>query len=227
MIRRPTWIVLGVFAVLVLGVFLWQRYGVKEESVEPTPTTALISLVFDLGDQTIASYQILDAQGNSISFGHDPTSNVWVVKDQPAELAYSTQIETVAGNLAFLLVDTALATQPPLDSMGLDHPSYSITLFLDNGEQSSLHVGNVTPTGSGYYARVDDGPAMVIAKTDVDVVINLLKTPPLAATYTPTVTPTMTSTATMTATSTLMPTTTSTSTPEMTSEPEMTSTPTP
>lgn len=223
MIRRSTWIVLGIFAVLGLGVFLWQRYGVKEEPVEPTPTTEVSSLVFSLGDQTIASYQILDTEGNSISFGRDPVSDAWVVTDQPAELADSSQIETVAGSLAFLFVDTALAGQPPLDSMGLDQPSYTIKLFLDNGEQSNLYVGDLIPTGSGYYARVGDEPAMVIAKTDMDAVLNLLKTPPLAATYTPTVT----FTATMTATSTPMPTVTSTNTLEPTSEPDITNTPTP
>lgn len=223
MVRRSTWIVLGVFVALVLSVFLWQRYGKPEEAVEPTPTLKVFSLVFNLGSQTITSFSIEGADGTLITFGRDPASDAWIVVDQPAELADSTQIETVASSLAFMTVNSILSTQPPLDSMGLDKPAYTITLYLDNGGQNVLYVGNLTPTGSGYYARVDDDPAVVVGKIDMDAILNLHKAPPLAATYTPTVT----STATMTATNTSTAIPTLTSTPEETPEPEMTTTPTP
>jgi hypothetical protein len=220
MLQRSTWIVLGIFALLVLGVFLWQRFGKVDEPVEPTPTVTVVNeMVYDLGEQSIAGFNIVGVDGLSISFERDPVSITWIVKDQPAELADSTQIETAVGKLSFLLIDTKLTTQPPLDSMGLDQPTYMITLILSNGEQIVLNVGDLTPTGTGYYVRVDNNPAVVVAKTDLDSVINLLKTPPLAATYTPTVT--MTTTSTPTSTKTV------TSTPQATSEPEVATTPTP
>ena len=103
--------------------------------------------------------------------------------------------------------------------MGLDQPTYTITLLLSNGKQIGLYVGDQTPTGTGYYARADNAQAVVVAKTELDKVINLLKTPPLAATYTPTMTMTTTSTPTATKTAT--------KTPETTSEPGETITPTP
>lgn len=224
MVRRSTWMVLGIFVILVLGVLIWQHYGKTGESVEPTPTVKVTSLVLDLGVRNIARFTITGVNGESISFERD-SNNVWVVFGQPAELADSTQIETVVSSLIFLTVNTTLTPQPSLDSMGLDNPSYIITLFLDDGEQIALYVGNLTPTGTGYYTRVDDDPAVVVGKIDMDAVVNMLKIPPLAATYTPTVTPTETPTATMTVTDT--PTATFTSTPEATPETEVTITPTP
>jgi len=222
MLRRSTWIVLGIFALLVLGVFLWQHYGKTEEPVEPTPTVMVVNeMVFDLGEQSIAGFRIVGADGSSISFERDPVSINWIVSDQPAELADATQIETAVGNLSFLLIDTKMTTQPPLDSMGLDQPAYMITLVLSNGEQIVLNVGDLTPTGTGYYVQVDNDPAVVVSQTEMDAVINLLKTPPLAATYTPTVTVTATNTPAPTATRT------ATRTPGVTSETELTSTPTP
>lgn len=223
MLKRSTWIVLGIFAVLILGVFLWQRYGKTEELIEPTPTTQLSELVFDLGDQKIVGFRIDGADGSSILLGQDPTSKAWMVGGQPAELADVTQIDTVASSLAFMMVNRQLPTQPPLDSMGLDLPPYTITLDLDSGKQVVLSIGKLIPTGTGYYARVDENPVMVIAKTDIDSIVSLLTTPPLTTTYTPTAT----ATATMTATSTPKPSMTFTPTPEATSESEVTTTQTP
>ena len=205
--RRSTWIVLGIFVVLALGVFLWQRYGkTDQEAAEPTPTIAPVNMVFDLGTKLVQSFSITDATGESITMQHELSSNMWVVMDQPADMADPTQIEAVASSFSYMTVDTELTTQPPLDAMGLDQPSYTITLDLDNGERNVLFVGDLTPTGTGYYAQVDGKPVVVIAKSDITTLINMLTTPPLKPTYTPTETASLTTDPSMSTTSTLVPT---------------------
>lgn len=158
-----------------------------------------------------------------MSFELDPGDNTWLVSEQAKELADSQRIESIVSSLTFMVIDSELTTQPPLDAMGLDQPTYQITLNLDNGDQIEIHVGNITPTGSGYYVRVDENPAVVIDKIEMDAVINLLSSPPLASTYTPT----PTSTATITATITPTATNTFTRTIEVTPQVETTGSPTP
>jgi hypothetical protein len=221
MLRRSTLIVLGIFALLILGIFAWQRYGQTEEPVEATATVEITAMVFDLGIQTISSYSISGEDGTAIVFERDQGNNAWFVKDQPAELADVAQIEAGASTLNFLTVSAQLTTRPPLEAMGLDQPTYLVTLFLNDGKEVLLNVGDETPTGTGYYVQVDNNPAVVVSKAELDTVINLLKTPPLASTYTPTIT------TTMIATSTPRPTLTVTITPEATVEPEVTATQTP
>jgi hypothetical protein len=219
MLRRSTWIVLVIFAVLVIAIIAWQRFGLKEEPVEPTATVEATEMVFDFSNQSITRYSISSADGSLITFEREPETGAWVVVDQPPELADSTQIETGANTLTFLTVSTKLATQPALEAMGLDKPAYVITLTLSNGEEAVLNVGDLTPTGTGYYVQADNDPAVVVSKVEIDTLINMLTTPPLGATYTPTVT--------MTETTTPTPTNTLTSTPLPTDIPEATVTPTP
>lgn len=190
MLRRSTWIVLGIFVLLIVGLFLWQRYGGTQEPLEPTATIPVTEMVFDFNNRTITRFSISGEEGDAISFELNPDNNTWIVVDQPIELADSAQIEAVTGDLTFLTVNTPLPAQPPLDAMGLKNPSYIITIKLSDGEEVVLNIGNQTATGTGYYVMVNKNPAVVVAKAALDSVINLLNNPPLVATSTPTVTST-------------------------------------
>ena len=54
----------------------------------------------------------------------------------------------------------------------------------------------MTPTGSGYYVRYDDGKIYVISQSGIDAILKLLNAPPYPATETPN--PTTESTSTLT-----------------------------
>jgi hypothetical protein len=87
--------------------------------------------------------------------------------------------------LAALRILNLLATQPAPNATGLDSPAYTLTVGLEDSQQHVIQVGQQTTTGTGYYARMDGGPAQVVSKFSVDTVLELLATPPIQATETP------------------------------------------
>jgi hypothetical protein len=58
-----------------------------------------------------------------------------------------------------------------------------------NGTSHKIEVGNLSPTGSGYYVRFDGEKIYVIEKSGIDAILNLLTAPPFPATATPVPTP--------------------------------------
>ncbi len=185
MIRRPTWILVLVFAglaALVWLVPLWQ-----ERNPQPTPTAMVTpSPVFEAG--TITWMTLQDSAGKVVVVEKTAGDNQWTVK-QPADQVFEpTQIESAMTALEGATIQTALAQQPPLEAMGLDKPAYTITLMLKDGAERIIKVGSATPTGSGYYTQVGSQPAFVMSKSSLDPVLQLFtagKPPETPASGTP------------------------------------------
>jgi hypothetical protein len=75
---------------------------------------------------------------------------------------------------------------PPTDISGVEPPMYSVTMVNKNGDEEGFSIGNLTPTSSGYYILTDDGQVYVADKTKIDQVIDLVLSPPIETTPTPT-----------------------------------------
>jgi hypothetical protein len=206
MIRRTTWVVLGIFLLLLLAVLVWPKITEKYIPVEPTPTTAIQLPVLDVGNREIIGIKISNHAGAEISFERESPNAAWLVLGQPAESADQEQIENVSIRLSYLMIDRLLPTEPPLDALGLVPPAYTILVTLDNGKQVKLFMGNLVPTGGGYYIKVDDSPAAVVNQADLDVITSNLSNPPLFPTSTPQLTLTLTPTITETQTTIASPT---------------------
>ncbi len=81
---------------------------------------------------------------------------------------------------------------PPLDSVGLTTPAYTITITTADATIVVTDIGTLNAIGDGYYVRVDSGQVVLVDKVVMEDVINLLTNPPLLPTATPEVTPTET-----------------------------------
>ena len=77
-----------------------------------------------------------------------------------------------------------------LDVVGLDKPTYKITITFSGGKTHNLAVGSVTPIQDGYYASLDGGASEIVDKTGLDALLGLLTQPPYVATLTPVAAPT-------------------------------------
>lgn len=191
MVRRSTWILLVIFAFLVGFTWLFQRYQAKraDNSATSTPTITLVS-IYTLNGKQINELKISDSAGSEVEFYRDAVSAQWAITDVNADQADSFQIESIIAQLLAMKAQQTLTQTPPLDSIGLDTPAYTIVMTTSEGEQYITYVGSQTPIGSGYYIRVSSGPVAVVDKVVMDDVLNMLTNPPLIPTNTPEPTPT-------------------------------------
>jgi hypothetical protein len=191
MVRRTTWIVLIVFAFVVGFAWVFQRYQSRKADTSSTATpTTPPNYLYDLTNNEVDEIKITDQSGEVIDLYHDPVLTKWAIVDTPADQVDSFQIESVSSQLFSLQAQETLTDVPPLDSIGLATPQYTITMTTTGGTQINTQIGTITAIGNGYYARVDAGPIVIVGKTVMDNILELLKNPPLLPTATPEVTST-------------------------------------
>jgi hypothetical protein len=95
--------------------------------------------------------------------------------------------EAAASQLTSLRVESRLEVAP--DEVGLVQPSYILTVELPDGREIGVRIGDLTPTGIGYYAQVDGSDeTLILDKTGLDALLALVESPPyveVTATNTP------------------------------------------
>jgi hypothetical protein len=185
MIRRNTWFLLAVFAVLLAAVIYLQRsggLGANEEEVTPT---AEGQQLLNVEAEGIQSLRIEDARGEVVAVERD-AQGAWALTEPQADETDTAKVDSVVTSLASLGVLNTLETDLALDVVGLSTPAYNLEIGLTDGGQHVIQVGGATPTGTGYYARMDGGAPVVISKFPVDSAVEFLTTPPIIATEAPT-----------------------------------------
>jgi hypothetical protein len=191
--KRSTWIVLILFILAIGAYFLIENRQAKQAGLTPTATAS--SFLFGASDGTLVSIRINDKQGHIVQVQRE-TGGTWIVGlpvAGPADQGLAGAAETQVGALRIV---ATLDPQPVLKDVGLDTPSDTITLGYSTSITHILEVGNLTPTSSGYYVRLDGGKIQVISQSGIESLLNLLTAPPYMATETPgpTTEPTVTST---------------------------------
>ncbi len=191
MVRRSTFILVLVFAILVGFAFLFQRYQANKAANTPTGTPLATSMpVFNLGGAQVTDVQISSQAGKKIELYRDAGKSNWAITGLPAAKADALQIDKTVNPLLSLQVLDSLSQAPALDAVGLATPTYTITLTTADGQQISALIGTLNAVGTGYYLRVGSGPVMIADNVVIDNVLNFLSQPPLVATPTPQVTAT-------------------------------------
>ena len=187
MIRRSTWIVLGIAVALILGYVLWQRYQTDQApEAEAAPTFAPVVTLFDMNDLSVSGMTFSRAAGGqTVVVQRDAATGAWSMPDVPAETVDSERIAGLVGQLLSMMVERTLGTDLSLADVGLDAPAYTIQLAMEDGRQQVLRVGDVTAIGTGYYVQLDQGAPVIVAKVDLDYVLGIIDTPPLLPTATP------------------------------------------
>lgn len=182
MIRRNTWVLLGVFIVVAAGAFFFQRMQQKKAEAQPTATPAYTTLI-DFSTHKIVRVSVNDDTGRSITLTQDGQGNYTPGPEEYSHLNADT-VSNAMVEIRGLNVLNSLETVPALNAIGLDKPHYTIRITLDDGAGYVLQVGDKTPTGAGFYVSVDGKPPVVVDGTGLGDIIGLL-TPP-----TPTPSPT-------------------------------------
>lgn len=185
MIRRSTWILLVIFALMVGFTFLFQRNQAKKAEITITPApTVQRAVLFNVESSQVIGIDVSDSSGSLVNLYKDQVAAAWAIRDVPMEQADALQIEANMEELLASQIIETLTQPPPLDSIGLENSIYIITVTTSDGSEVVATVGALTPVGNGYYARVGSGPVVVVEKTGMDSAIEMLTNPPLLPTPT-------------------------------------------
>jgi hypothetical protein len=188
MIRRNTWIVLAVLLVLI-GASFYSRDLKAREAAAATPTQGPAAL-FKVAEGAPTDIKIVSSVGTIVQFARDQ-SGKWVLKapaEAPADQAAAEAAATQVGSL-----QVVSSVDLGADVIGLDKPSYTITIGYGSSRAHTLLVGSVTPIQNGYYARLDGGQSQIVDKGGLDALLGLLTRPPYLNTPTPVASETPTS----------------------------------
>lgn len=180
MIRKNTWILLIILAALVGFSLYWTNYKTKQ-AAQATPTSASATL-FSSTDGSPNDIKISDSDGNSMEMART-ASGTWGLLAPKAAAADQGSAEAAATQVGALRILDNVQLGP--DVVGLDKPSYVITITFTSSKTHKLNVGSVTPVQNGYYAQLDGSKIQIIDKQGLDALLELLKNPPYAATLTP------------------------------------------
>jgi hypothetical protein len=194
MIRRPTWILLAVFALLVGFAWYWQSRGTTISNDDPTPTPQPKLFTVDVTE--VRTFEVSDASGGKYLF-EQPTPGEWRLAGEDTPLSSGDAVASQLSQLLNLRVLSTLMPAPDPSATGLGQPLYEVRLATLNGQAYELIVGAKTPTQSGYYVR-SQGTVMVVGASAIDGLAGMIfaiqptPTPELATTPNAMATPAVT-----------------------------------
>ena len=76
MVKRPTWILLVILALVVGAYFLIKKYPLK--ATQPTPTVSTATYLITQADGVLQSIRIVDNKGDAFQMQRD-LSKTWVI----------------------------------------------------------------------------------------------------------------------------------------------------
>jgi hypothetical protein len=178
MIRRSTWIILIVFLAVLGGGLYFQKYQSNKQA-QVTPTSEMKLLFLGVDKSQITGFEIDSSQAKKLVVAKDQSGS-WEVAGYTAADTDPTGIDSMLTQITNISVVSDLETAPALDIIGLSTPAYAFKVILQDGQQKTVYIGNLTPTKSGYYARLEEGNPVVVSKNAVDNLINTMDKPPIA-----------------------------------------------
>lgn len=184
--KKTTWIILGVFIVVLVGFLLLQN--VENDSTEtPEPTSTPAPALRSLDDQDLKAIVLEESGVQTIKLERVDTLE-WIVTTHPEGQVTAGNVEEILSYLSNLELISILSSTPPLEEIGLDEPVNTLRFEYDDGTSYTITIGMVTTLNDGYYAQVDDYEmAVVLPMGYIDQVIALIYTATLPPTPTPTV----------------------------------------
>lgn len=216
MIKRPTWIMVVVLA-LIAGLAYYMK-AVPNNFIQQALTagktpTAVIENVIPPSEGPVNSITISSVDGHSVTLKHESSGWTLSIDAQavvPADQSGAEQAASQALALRLITASIPLTTSD-LTGFGLDSPEYTFQATLENRRTVTFKIGKETITQDGYYIQKEDKTVATVEKFAMDALLNMLKQPPLM--FPPTASPTAAELPTGTITPTPAATPTNTPTP--------------
>jgi hypothetical protein len=184
MVKRSTWVVVGLFGIALIALLVIQRNPGLIPSATPTPAaTPEASLLTGWSGQDVIETSLVRAIGGTtiLTRGSD---GAWTNTD--AGIVPPGQVEQLLSELLAAKTLVELPSNYSLEDLHLVTPAQTITLRASDDRQTTIKVGGLTPTQSGYYVKVDDRAPVVVSKNAIEAVFTQFDQALPAAEVTPT-----------------------------------------
>jgi hypothetical protein len=175
MIRRSTWIAVAVLIVL-LGVtwyFEWSPAGLAR--VKGTPTPTLIPQIIKENQSDISLIEFTASTGDVTKLRKN-SDNTWSFQNSTSQVIDQGKMQELLSDIYFLTPLTTIDANASLDAYGLLKPVRIINVQITNGSPYVIKLGSLTPTQSGYYIQVNSNPVVVVSKTSLESILDLIGT---------------------------------------------------
>ena len=219
--RRITYGLLIALVVLIALAGLMDSNILQPAPTEPGSVTPTLEALWSVDSASINLIRIEDLKSGTHVEVQKNTAGTWLVMDIPSVEADQAKVTSALAALAKMQIYRDYGENLKPEEYDLDKPLYKLTIKTAEAKTYVLEIGAPTPTGTGYYVRLEGANSIVgVRSSFLSPVIDFLTNKPLPATATPTftITPTITATPTITPTFTLTP--TITETPSVTPTPE-------
>lgn len=173
MIRRGTWILLLIFALLVGLAFYLQKNPLPSEAERTPSPTAPVQVLSGVNSSNITGIALVSGSEEPAKISINAQGE-WVVGETGGQMAETGKVEQLRAEIASLQVMTSLPDRFELEPAGLVDTAKALKIQTDQGKQIEILIGNETATGSGYYIQVNSDNPVVIEKAAIDTILELI-----------------------------------------------------
>lgn len=187
MIRRSTWILLVVFALVLGGAILWSRSPSASGSTVAADATPTLEPLWSVATTDILGLRVEDLETDAVvELRRGDEQTPWRMVEPEEAPADAARVEWAVTALVSPRPQATLPLPDDLEPFGLAEPSMRVTVYLAGDVARAFDVGRVSPTGGVYYVTVP-GRAEIVLLNEYSLsdVLSLLDELPYAPTATP------------------------------------------
>lgn len=183
MIRKSTGYALGILALLLIALGLMKYMpGLNSAATDQLPTATNSPTLLNLAGKSISAFIMSDDQGRVLKAKLGDQGS-WFIEIPSGCQFDSEQLSSYLSLIQTFKVLVSMETPPELTDVGLLSPTYQLVLTFNDGSTQNINIGSIVPTGSGYYVQVNNGPVVVVSKSSIDSLFEIVST--VCATPTP------------------------------------------
>ena len=177
-------VVVALFVIALIALLLVQRNPGLLPTATPTPAaTAVADLLTGWSDQDVVEAVLIRAIGGTTTLTRS-SDGAWT--NAAAGIVAPGKVEQLLSELLATKILVELPSNYSLEDLQLAVPAQTITLRASDDRQTTIQIGGLTPTQSGYYVKVDDHAPVAVSKYAVEAVLTLFDEALPAAEVSPT-----------------------------------------
>ena len=198
MIRRSTWVLLAMFAVLLGATMVWTRSRPAPGDRPAAGGTPTLAPLWSVPANEIVGLRLEDRDsGTILELRRGDEATPWRMLLPVEGPADAGRVEWAVNSLLAPRPRGTIPAPPDLEPYGLASPSRQVTVYFEGDVSKSFALGRISPTGGVFYVSVPgQGDVVLLNEISVSDVLSLLDALPYPPTPTPSETPSPTATGT-------------------------------